>query len=213
MYQVKPEDIKILRERTKLGLSECKSALEQTEGDIEKSIEFLKKKGLLELQGGKDRKSSEGLIFSYIHTNGRIGVLLEVNCETDFVARTDEFKQFCKDVAMQIAGNNPYPLYVDESSIELKTLDQQTEFFRDKTFEEKKLSYETFMQKDEKQKKIIDGIISGRLNKWKKEVSLMDQKFIKDPTKDIKSLLSEIRAQTRENIVIKRFTRYELGVS
>jgi len=209
-YTCTVEDLKTLRARTKLGMKECKDALEATNGDIEKAIDHLKKKGLLDMMAGKDKIATEGLVYAYIHTNGRIGVLVEINCQTDFVARTEEFKQFCKDITMQIAGNNPPAEYVEDKDIPGLILIKQLGLFQQKTMEEKNFGGD-WNDLPTPQKLMVDKIASGRLTKWKKDVCLLDQKFIKDPNKDIKALLAEIRQSTGEQVKIRRFTRYELG--
>ena len=191
--------IKDLRERTGAGMSDCKKALTEVQGDLEKATEFLRKKGLASAAKKSGRIASEGLVASYVHSNGRIGVLLEVNCETDFVAKTDDFKAFVKDVAMQIAAVNPQ--VVDADSLDPAAIEKEREI---KTAQAKEQG-----KKDE----MIARIVDGQIAKWKKEVSLLDQIFVKDEAgkKDIRTLLTELVAKLGENVKIRRFVRFELG--
>ncbi|HEX2574282.1 MAG TPA: translation elongation factor Ts [Polyangia bacterium] len=199
MAEISAQMIKELRERTGAGMADCKKALQETDGDTEKAAEFLRKKGLASAAKKAGRVASEGVVTAYIHSNSRIGVLLEVNCETDFVAKTDDFKAFCKDVAMHIAAANP--LYVSEEQVDQVALEKEREI---KTAQAREQG---------KKEDMIPRIVDGQIAKWKKEVCLLDQIWVRDPDgkKDIKSLTTELVAKLGENIKIRRFVRYELG--
>lgn len=193
--------VKELRDRTLAGMADCKKALEETGGDTEKAAEWLRKKGIAKASQNAGRVATEGAVASYIHMGGKIGVLLEVNCQTDFVARTDDFKNFCKDVAMHIAGRDPFPLYVSQEEIPAEIVEKERQLQIDKALEAGK----------GKPEHIINKIVDGSLAKWKKDICLLDQEFVKDPTKDIRTLALELSSKTGEKITIRRFTRYGLG--
>jgi len=197
MTKISIDLIKKLRERTAAGFSDCKKALEESGGDIEKAIDILRKKGLAIATKRADRETSEGVITSYIHSNKKIGVLVEIDCETDFVARTDEFQQFAHDVAMQIAATNPICISRDQMPQEI--------------LERKKKIYEEQLKEAGKPEKIIPKIIEGKLEKFYKENVLLEQNFIKNPEITIQDLLNELIATTGEKIVIKRFCRFQIG--
>ena len=199
MAEISAQMIKELRERTGAGMADCKKALQETDGDAEKATEFLRKKGLASAAKKAGRVASEGMVTAYIHSNSRIGVLLEVNCETDFVAKTDDFKGFCKDVAMHIAASNP--LYVSEEQVDQTALEKEREI---KTAQAREQG---------KKEDMIPRIVDGQIAKWKKEVCLLDQIWVRDPEgkKDIKTLVTELVAKLGENVKIRRFVRYELG--
>ena len=199
MADITAQMIKDLRERTGAGMSDCKKALVECEGDAEKAGDFLRKKGLAAAAKKSGRIASEGTVSSYIHSNSRIGVLLEVNCETDFVAKTDDFKNFCRDVAMQIAASNP--LYVSDEQVDAAHIAKEREV---KTAQAKEQG---------KKEEMIGRIVDGQIAKWKKEVCLLDQIFVKDPDgkKDIRSVLTDLVAKIGENVKIRRFVRFELG--
>ena len=192
--------IKDLRERTGAGMSDCKKALTEVDGDMEKATDFLRKKGLAAAAKKAGRIASEGLVHSYIH-NGRVGVLLEVNCETDFVSKTDDFKLFVKDVAMHVAGASPVPLYVSDADVDPAVMEKEREIYKAKALEQGK------------KPEIVDKIVEGQLSKWKKDVCLLDQIWVRDPDgkKTINQLLTELVAKIGENIKIRRFVRWELG--
>ena len=192
--------IKDLRERTGAGMADCKKALVETEGDLEKAGEFLRKKGLAAAAKKSGRIATEGLIHSYVH-NGRVGVLLEVNCETDFVARGDDFKAFVKDVAMHIAGHSPAPIYVSSEEIDPAAMEKERELLTAKAAEQGK------------KPEMIGKIVDGQINKWKKDVCLLDQIWVRDPDgkKSIATLLTELVSKIGENMKIRRFVRWELG--
>jgi elongation factor Ts len=189
--------VKDLRTKTGAGMMDCKKALAATDGDMDKAVDFLREKGLAAAAKKADRIAAEGLVYSYIHGNGRIGVLVEVNCETDFVAQTDNYKSLCKDIAMQIAASNP--TYLKREEVPQEVLDHEKEVLRVQALNEGK------------PEKIVEKMIVGRLEKFYKENCLMEQAFIKDPDKDIAQVITENVAKIGEKIDIRRFTRYELG--
>ncbi|HRI07788.1 MAG TPA: translation elongation factor Ts [Nannocystaceae bacterium] len=195
--KISAEDIKTLRERTGAGLMDCKKALGECEGDMDKAIEYLRKKGLAAAAKKAGRIATEGSVSAYIHMNNRVGVLLEVNCETDFVAATEDFKAFCADVAMQIAAMNPQ--VVGRDQVDQAQVENERRVLREKAIAEGK------------PEKIVDKIVDGQINKYYSEICLLEQKFIKDDKKSIEQVLSELVAKIGENVKIRRFTRYELG--
>lgn len=190
-------NLKALRELTSAGVGDCKKALEESEGNMEKAVEWLRKKGVK--PSIALRSATEGVITSYIHTGGKVGVLLEVNCQSDFLARSDMFKDFCKDVALHIAGRDPYPMYVSDEEIPSEVIDKERAFQIEKAREAKK------------PENIVAKIADGAVSKWKKDICLLDQEFVKDPSKTIKVLLADITNKSGEKVVIRRFVRYSLG--
>jgi len=194
---VTPAMIKELRERTAAGLMDCKKALVETDGDQEKAVEYLRKKGLAAAAKKAGRLASEGLISAYIHSNNRVGVLLEVNCETDFVTQTADFKQFTADVAMQIAAMNPSAVRREE--MDTAKVEAERVLLREKALAEGK------------PEKMVDKIVDGQIAKFYAENVLLEQKFVKDDKKTIEQIQMEIVAKLGENIKIRRFVRYELG--
>ncbi|WP_038055513.1 translation elongation factor Ts [Thermodesulfobacterium hydrogeniphilum] len=197
MTKISLELIKQLRERTAAGFSDCKKALEEAGGDIEKAVDILRKRGLAIAAKRAGKEASEGVIAAYIHSNKKIGVLVEVNCETDFVARTDEFQEFAHNVAMQIAATNPIAVSRDQVPQEI--------------LEREKKIYEEQLRESGKPENIIPKIIEGKLEKFYKENVLLEQDFIKNPEITVQDLLNELIAKTGEKIVIKRFCRYQIG--
>jgi elongation factor Ts len=189
--------VKELREKTGAGMLDCKKALEEAGGDLTKAAEILREKGLAAAAKKAGRIATEGIVESYIHGEGRIGVLVEVNCETDFVAKTPQFKEFVRDIAMQIAASNP--LYVRREDVPQEALDKERELLRAQALNEGKPEH------------IVDRMVEGRLAKYFEENCLMEQSFIKDPDKTISTLLNEKISAIGENISIRRFVRYELG--
>ena len=188
--------VKELRERTGAGFMDCKRALTDADGDLEKATAFLREKGLAAAAKKADREAREGLISSYIHTGGRVGVLIEVNCETDFVARTDEFQKLVRDLAVQVAGLNP--LYVDEAAIPAAELEaKRAELLEDEATKKKP-------------EDIRGQIVDGQLKKWFSQVCLLDQPF-RDEERTVRELVTDRIATIGENIVVRRFTRYALG--
>lgn len=196
MAKISAQKIKELREKTKAGMLDCKKALEKADGDIDKAIEALRKKGLASAAKKSDRTAAEGIVTSYIHGD-RIGVLVEINSETDFVSKNDEFQQFAKDVAMQIAAQNPQ--FVDVEDVPKDVVEKEKDILKEQALNEGK------------PEKIVEKMVEGRISKFYKEICLMEQPFIKDPDTTIKELLKEKIATIGENIVIRRFTRYEVG--
>ena len=191
--------VKELRDATSAGILDCRNALDATDGDFDAAVDYLREKGLAQAAKRMDREADDGVIASYIHSGGRIGVLVEVNCETDFVARTDEFQTFVNDVAMQIAAMAP--LYVEREDVPESVADHERELYRNQALEEGKPEH------------VIDRIIEGRLEKFYSQVCLMEQEFIRDEEKTIEELLKEMISKTGENIVIRRFARFERGES
>ncbi|MDE0151567.1 MAG: translation elongation factor Ts [Bdellovibrionales bacterium] len=203
MAQVSIEDIKELRKKTGAGFSDCKKALNSCNSDINKAMDWLKQQGLSQMAKRSDKDASEGQVASYVHTGNRIGVLVEVNTETDFSARSEAFSKFVKDLTLHITAMNPQ--CISEENLPEALLQKQTEAFREQAL------------KEGKNEKVLDKIIQGRLDKWKKEVCLMDQIFVRPGGDEqeitVKEALAELTNQIREKIVIRRFVRYELGVS
>ena len=189
--------VKELREKTGAGMMDCKKALEETQGDFEKAVDWLRAKGLSKAAKKAGRVAAEGMITSYIHAGGRIGVLLEVNSETDFVARNEEFQNFCRDIAMHVAALGPQ--YVSQNDIDPAAREKEKSVLQAKAIEEGK------------KPEFLEKILVGQLNKWAADICLLDQKFVKNPDKSVQEMLQELVAKIGENIVIRRFTRYELG--
>lgn len=190
------EDIKKLRESTGAGMMDAKAALSEANGDFEKAVEIMRLKGMAKASKKADRTASAGVIKSYVHGD-KIGVLVEINCETDFVARTDDFKDFATDIAMHIAASNP--VYTNEDSVDKKALEKETELIKKE------------VAKSGKPAEFADKIVEGKLKKWYEEVCLYNQPFVKNPDKTIEELTKEIIGKLGENIVIRRFSRLELG--
>jgi len=194
---ISADAVKKLREKTGVGLMDCKEALKHSDGDMEKAVDFLREKGLAKLQKRMGRVASEGSVAAYIHTGGKVGAMVEINCETDFVAKTDQFQNFVKDIAMQITAANP--LYVKREDIPQEHLDREKTIYRNQALE------------SGKPEKIVDKIAEGKLEKFYQEVCLVEQTFIKNPDMTIKDLLEELLVKTGEKIVISRFVRFQLG--
>jgi len=197
MSQISLELIKQLRERTAAGFSDCKKALEEAGGDIEKAIDILRKKGLAIAAKRAGKEAKEGIVEAYIHANKKIGVLVEINCETDFVARTDEFREFAHNVAMQIAATNPISITREEVPTEV--------------LEREKRIYEEQLREAGKPENVIPKILEGKLEKFYRENVLLEQPFIKNPELTIQDLLNELMSKTGEKIVIRRFARFQVG--
>lgn len=189
--------VKELRERTGVGMMDCKRALQDSNGDMEKAIELLRERGLASAAKKAGRIAAEGIVDSYIHGGGRIGVLVEVNCETDFVAKTDGFKTFVRDIAMHIAATNPQ--YVSRDQIPQEILEKEKEILRAQAINEGK------------PEKIADRMVAGRIEKYIKEICLMEQPFVKDPDKTVQDVLNEQIATIGENMSVRRFVRFEKG--
>lgn len=194
---VSMELVKELREKTGAGMLDCKNTLESSNGDIEQAIKALREKGLASASKKAGRTAKEGLVSSYIHGDGRIGVLLEINCETDFVARNEKFQSFVRDIAMHIAAMNPS--YVKSDEIPAETIAAEKEIY-------------TKQVKDSgKPDNIVEKIVEGRINKFAKEICLLDQAFVKEPKKTVEDYVKETISVIGENIIIRRFTRWQLG--
>ncbi len=209
MAEITAAMIKDLRERTGAGMSDCKKALTETDANMEQAAEYLRKKGLAAAAKKAGRIATEGAITSYIH-NGRVGVLLEVNCETDFVAKTEDFQRFIKDVAMHIAGAHPAPLVVAEADLDPKAIDKEREIRIEAAKNPKQVPGEKLKVIPEA---MIPKVVEGQIAKWKKDVCLLDQVWVRDPEgkKTIGALLNEVVAKLGENIKVRRFVRWELG--
>ena len=197
MSDISAAMVKELREKSGAGIMDCKEALKECDGDMEKAVDFLRKKGLATAAKRAGRATSEGTIQSYIHMGGKIGVMVEVNCETDFVAKTDDFIEFAKNLAMHIAATNPVGVTAEDVPEEI--INREREIYRDQALE---------MGKPEQ---MIDKIVDGKLNKFFKECCLMNQQYVKDPDKTIADYLNEIIAKTGEKTTIKRFARFQVG--
>ena len=189
--------VKELRDKTNAGMMDCKKALTETEGDLEKAVDLLRQKGLAVAQKRADRVTSEGVVECYIHAGGKLGVMVEVGSETDFVAKTDDFLAFAKDVAMHIAASMPVAVSRDDVPAEL--VDREREIYVAQALE------------SGKPENIVEKIVSGKIDKYVSEICLMEQKFVKNPDFSIQDLLNELIAKMGENISIKRFARFQIG--
>ncbi len=197
MAEITTKLIKELRDKTGAGMMDCKRALEETGGDMEKAIEYLRKKGAATAAKRADRETNQGVVESYIHAGGRIGAMVELNCETDFVAKTPDFKVLAHDIAMQIAAMNPR--YIGREQVEKNVTEKEIEI------------YTTQAKNEGKPAHVAEKVAQGRLEKFYQESCLMEQSFIKDSGKTIKDLLDEATAKVGEKISIRRFMRYHLG--
>jgi len=189
--------VKELRQRTGAGMMDCKAALKESSGNVEKAVEYMRVKGLAKAEKKSGRETSEGLVYSYIHPGGRIGVLVQIDCETDFVARTDDFKAFSHDVAMQVAA--AAPIAVKREDLAQDEIEKERNVYREQALEEGK------------PEKIVDKIVDGKVEKYYSEVVLMDQVFIKDDSKSVSDLLNELISKLGENIKVSRFARFQIG--
>ena len=197
MATISAATVKELREKTGAGIMDCKEALSECSGDVSKAVDFLRKKGLATAAKRAGRATTEGIIESYIHMDSKLGVLVEINCETDFVAKNDDFKEFSKNIAMHITATNPVSIRPED--VPKETIDKEKEIYREQVLE---------MGKPEK---IVDKIVEGKLKKYFKENCLMNQAYVRDPDITIEDLLNEIVAKIGENIAIKRFARFKIG--
>lgn len=195
--EITAELVKELRQRTGIGVMECKEALQESQGDIEKAIAILRKKGYSRAKEKMSRETSQGLIQSYIHLDGKIGVLVELNCESDFVARNGEFRELVKNIALQVAAANPR--YVSAEEIPAQEIEEEKEIIRAQ------------LQDTKKPPQIIEKIVEGKIKKYYEEVCLLDQPYIKDNKMSIQQLITTFIAKFGENIKVKRFARFELG--
>lgn len=201
MAEVTAAAVKKLRDQTGAGMMECKNALVEADGNEDQAVDILRKRGLASAKKREGRIAAEGTVGSYIHMGGKVGVLVEVNCETDFVARGDEFQQLVKDVAMHIAATEPR--FVTREEVPADALDKEREIALAQARNDPKNA--------SKPDQVIDMIVEGRLNKFYEEAVLMDQPFVKDPAKTVAELVTEKVAKTGEKITIRRFTRYKMG--
>jgi len=197
MAEITAALVKQLREKSGAGMMDCKNALKECDGDIEKASDFLRKKGLATAAKRAGRAMSEGVVESYIHMGGKLGVLVEVNCETDFVAKNDDFKEFAKNVAMHIAATSP--VGIKEEDVPKDVVEREKEVYRGQALE---------LGKPEK---MIEKIVDGKMNKFFKENCLMNQAYVRDPDLTIADLINELIAKIGENITIKRFVRFQIG--
>jgi elongation factor Ts len=191
------DKVKALREQTSAGVLDCKKALAECEGDLKAAAEYLRKKGIAKAAKFVDRQAAEGLVHSYIHPGGKIGVLVEVNCETDFVARTEEFRCLVNDIALQVAATSP--LALTREDLDEAVIDKEKEVYRSQALEEGR------------PEKVIDKIVDGKLEKFFEEACLLEQIFVKDQDRKVRDIVQEISGKVGENIVIRRFTRFQLG--
>lgn len=204
MTQISAAQVKTLRDRTGAGMMDCKKALEEAEGNEEKAVEIIQKKGLAKVAKKAGAIAADGLVHSYIHAGSRVGVMLEVNCQTDFVARNEEFKQFVSEVAMHIAAEKPE--FVRAEEISEAAIAKQTDIFFGQLDEEAKQTGK------EKPRAALEKIVEGKLAKWKKDVVLLDQEFImSEDKKTVGVVLDELSAKIGEKLSVRRFVRYELG--
>ena len=195
--QITSAMVKELREKTNAGIMDCKAALQETQGDMQKAVDYLRQKGLAVAQKRAGRIASEGMVHSYIHAGGKIGVMVEVNCETDFTARNESFGDFVKNLAMHIAATNP--LAIDREGLAQEIVAREKEIYRAQALE------------TGKPENIVDKIAEGKLNKFYQEVCLLEQAYVRDTDIAIEDLLNELRAKTGENVIVRRFIRYQLG--
>jgi elongation factor Ts len=194
---ISAKDVSELRARTGAGMMDCKKALQETGGDMEKAVDLLRQKGIAKAEKRSDRAASEGVLGSYVHFNGKVGVLVEVNCETDFVARTDDFQALAKDLALHIASAKPLAVTVDEMPSDV--------------VERERAIFEAQVAESGKPEQVRPKIVEGKLRKFYEEHVLMQQAFVKDDAKSIEDLVKEVSGKVGENIVVRRFVRYELG--
>ncbi len=197
MAEITAAMVKELRERTNAGMMDCKKALQECGGDMEKAVDYLRQKGLAVAAKRAGRATSEGVVQSYIHAGNKLGVMVEVNCETDFVAKTDQFIEFARNIAMHIAATNP--LCIKREDAPQDVLDKEREIYRNQALESGKPEH------------IVDKIVEGRIEKYLKEICLLEQPYVKNPDLTIQDLLNELVAKMGENISIRRFVRYQVG--
>lgn len=197
MAEISASQVKELRDRTSAGMMDCKHALTECDGHIEKAVDYLREKGLAKAAKKAERKAAEGMIFSYIHNNAKLGVMLELNCETDFVARTSEFQTLGKEISMHIAAANPS--YISAEDVPAEEIEREKEVIKGQAREEGK------------PEAMLDRIVEGRINKYYEENCLLEQKYIRDPDKKIKELIINEIAKIGENIVVGRFSRFSIG--
>jgi elongation factor Ts len=197
--KIASELVKELREQTGVGIMACKNALQEAGGDITQAVDLLRKKGIAKAQKREGRSASEGQVQAYIHMGGKIGVLVEVNCETDFSAKTEDFSSFVKNLAMHIAATNP--MAIAEEGLPEDIVEREKEIYRAQALE------------SGKPEKVVDKIIDGKMKKFVSEVCLLKQAYVRDPDLTIEDLLNELKVKTGENVIIRRFARFQLGAS
>ena len=195
--EISIELVKDLRQRTGAGIIDCKTALQESKGDVDAAIDYLRRKGLATAAKKAGRIATDGLVSSYIHAGGKMGVLVEINCETDFVAKTEEFQSFVKNIAMHIAASNPQ--YIRREDIPLQAVEKERDIYRAQALESGKPA------------KVIDKIVEGKLERFYSEVCLLEQTYVKDSDLTIKEVLDAMIAKVGENITIRRFARFQLG--
>ena len=195
--EISASSVKELREKTGAGMMDCKKALGECGGDVQKAIDYLRQKGLAAAAKKADRVAADGAVGAYVHPGGKIGVLVEINCETDFVARTAEFQMLVKDIAMQVAAANPQ--YVRREEVSPQDLDKEKSIYRQQALE------------TGKPEKVVDKIVDGKIERFYSEVCLLEQAFIKDPDKKVAQVVNDAIARLGENIQVRRFARYHLG--
>jgi elongation factor Ts len=195
--EISASSVKELREKTGAGMMDCKKALGECGGDVQKAIDYLRQKGLAAAAKKADRVAADGAVGAYVHPGGKIGVLVEINCETDFVARTAEFQMLVKDIAMQVAAANPQ--YVKREEVSPQDLDKEKSIYRQQALE------------TGKPEKVVDKIVDGKIERFYSEVCLLEQAFIKDPDKKVAEVVNDAIARLGENIQVRRFARYHLG--
>jgi len=196
---ISAKEVSELRQRTGAGMMDCKKALEETKGDVDAAIEHLRKTGAMKAEKRAGRVASEGVIGSYIHHNGKIGVMVEVNCETDFVARTDDFKNLAKSIAEHIAGAPIPPIAVDKDQVPAEKIEQERRIFTEQ------------VKQSGKPENLVDKIVAGKIESFYKDVSLLNQLWIRDDKKTVGDLVKEVAAKTGENIQVRRFARFQIG--
>jgi len=195
--EIKANLVKELRDITGAGMMDCKKALVECQGDLEKSVNWLREKGIAKAVSKSDRDTKEGRIYSYIHSNYKLGVLLEMNCETDFVARNEQFEALCKDIAMHIAASNP--LAIKAEDLDPKLVENEREVYKNKA------------KNEGKPENVIEKIVDGQIKKLYKDNCLLEQEFVKDPAKSVQDVINEAIATIGENIQVAKFTRYMIG--
>lgn len=190
--------VKELRDKTNAGMMDCKRALTETDGDLEKSVDLLRQKGLAVARKRAGRATSEGVIQTYIHAGGKLGVMVEVNCETDFVAKTDDFQEFARNIAMHVAASSPVAIKREDVPEELSA--RESEIYKKQALD------------SGKPEQIVDKIVSGKMDKFFSESCLLEQKFVKNPDLSVQDLLNELIAKMGENIFIRKFSRFQVGI-
>jgi elongation factor Ts len=195
--KISSELVKELREQTGVGIMACKNALQEADGDISQAVNILRKKGIAKAQKRESRSASEGQVQAYIHMGGKIGVLVEVNCETDFSAKTDDFADFTRNLAMHIAATNP--MAITQEGLPAHVVEREKEIYRAQALE------------SGKPEKVVDKIVDGKLKKFFTEVCLLNQSYVRDPDLTVEDLLNELKLKTGENVIIRRFARFQLG--